>query len=177
MTQDKDSAPRCEAGLTEAPTAGSTGAPAQSPRRRNLLGGGLAAAAVLLVPSVRATPEAMESAVQAFTAGGATSPHGIRLEIATLQESGNAVPVTVSVDSPMTDSAHVRAIAVFNERNPQPEVAVFHLSPHCGRARVSTRIRLGDSQRVVAVARMSDGRHLRADVDVVVTLPACVESS
>jgi sulfur-oxidizing protein SoxY len=87
------------------------------------------------------------------------------------------VPVTVSVDSPMTEQDHVRAIAIFNERNPQPQVATFHLSPRAGRARVSTRIRLGDSQQVVAVARMSDGSYRSAAVEVIVTLPACVETS
>lgn len=149
-----------------------------SVHRRLMLQAGAAAAVVHLAPLARATPEAMEAAILAFTGGGEVLVgEGMVLDIPTLQESGNAVPLTVSVDSPMTESDHVRAIAIFNERNPQPEVAVFHLSPRSGRARVTTRIRLGDSQRVVAVARMSDGRHRRAEVDVVVTLPACVESS
>jgi sulfur-oxidizing protein SoxY len=71
---------------------------------------------------------------------------------------------------------HVRRIAVFNEKNPQPNVAVFHLSPRSGRAGVSTRTRLSDSQKVVAVVEMSDGGFWSAGADVIVTLAACVES-
>ena len=90
-------------------------------------------------------------------------------------ENGNTVPVTVAVDSPMTADDHVVAIGLFNERNPQSEVATFALGPHNGLARVSTRMRLATSQKVVAVARLSDGRCWQHTVDVVVTLAACVE--
>jgi len=149
----------------------------RGPRRRLLLAGGAGACVALLAPSVRASPEAMASAIRAFTGDAPTASQGVRLDIPLLQESGNSVPVTVSVDSPMTEQDHVRAIAIFNERNPLPQVATFHLSPRAGRARVSTRIRLGDSQQVVAVARMSDGSYRSAAVEVIVTLPACVEAS
>jgi len=90
-------------------------------------------------------------------------------------ENGNAVPVTVRVDSPMTAADHVVAIALFTGRNPLPEVAEFRLGPVNGVARVSTRIRLATSQKVVAAARMADGRIRTRQVDVLVTLAACVE--
>ncbi len=67
------------------------------------------------------------------------------------------MPLTVAVESPMTAADHVKAIAVFNEKNPQPHVALFHLGPRSGRARVATRIRLANSQKLVAIAEMSDG--------------------
>lgn len=123
-----------------------------------------------------ATPEGMEAAVKAFVGSGSLRSGRITLDIAPLVENGNTVPVTVSVDSPMTAADHVRSIAIFNERNPQHEVAVFQLGPHNGRAVVSTRIRLATSQQLVALARMNDGSCWQARVDVVVTLAACIES-
>jgi sulfur-oxidizing protein SoxY len=86
------------------------------------------------------------------------------------------VPLTVSVESPMTQADHVKKIHVFNEKNPQPQVAVFHLGPRSGRAAASTRIRLADTQKVTAIAEMSDGTFWEASMEVVVTLAACIES-
>ncbi len=143
--------------------------------RRDALLTGSAASVLLAVPAL-ATSEEMSEAVRRFT-GGAEVKHGrVTLDLPPLVENGNAAPLSVTVESPMTEPDHVRRIAVFNERNPQPNVAVFHLSPRSGRAVVSTRIRLGDSQRIVAIAEMSDGRFFSEGADLVVTLPACVES-
>ena len=75
----------------------------------------------------------------------------------------------------MNEADHVSAIHIFNEKNPQPYVAAFHLGPRAGRASVSTRIRLADSQEVVAIARLSDGRFWSDGADVIVTLAACTE--
>lgn len=140
-------------------------------RRRGLL----AVALVPVVPAV-ATPEAMRAAIAAFSGGAPLQDGRVRIEIASLVENGNTVPLALVVDSPMTPADHVAAIGVFTPANPQPDVAVFHLSPRSGRARVATRIRLATSQHVAAVARMSDGSCWTARADVVVTLAACVES-
>ncbi len=125
---------------------------------------------------VAATPEALEAAVKAFVGSAALRSGRVTLDIAPLVENGNTVPVTVSVDSPMSAADHVRTIAIFNERNPQHEVAVFQLGPHNGLAQVSTRMRLATSQQLVALARMNDGSCWQARVDVIVTLAACIES-
>jgi len=98
------------------------------------------------------------------------------LDIPPLVENGNSVPLALTVESPMTADDYVKTIAVFNEKNPQPNIATFHLSPRSGRAYVSTRIRLGDSQTIMAVAQMSDGSFWSGSADLVVTLPACVEN-
>ena len=76
----------------------------------------------------------------------------VKLDMPPLVENGNTVPMTVSVDSPMTADDHVKSIHVFNEKNPQPNVGNFHLGPRAGRAQVSTRIRLADSQKSSAIA-------------------------
>jgi sulfur-oxidizing protein SoxY len=83
--------------------------------------------------------------------------------------------MTVSVDSPMTEADHVKAIHVFNEKNPQPNVLSVRLGPRAGKAAISSRIRLADSQTVTAIAEMSDGSFWSDEADVVVTLAACVE--
>jgi sulfur-oxidizing protein SoxY len=99
----------------------------------------------------------------------------VKLDLPPLIENGNAVPMTVSVESPMTQSDHVKAIHVFNEKNPQPNVVSIRLGPRAGKGAVSTRIRLADSQTVIAIAEMSDGSFWSDEADVVVTLAACVE--
>ena len=83
--------------------------------------------------------------------------------------------MTVSVAHPMAPEDHVKSIHVFNEKNPQPNIGNFYFGPQAGRAQVSTRIRLADSQKVVAIAKLSDGTFWSASVDVVVTLAACTE--
>ena len=144
--------------------------------RRQLLTAGIGLGAAIVVSPARATSEEMDAAVRAYTGGAAVRDGKVRIEIAPLVENGNTVPIQVSVDSPMTAADHVQSIAVFNERNPQPQVAVFTLGPRAGRASVSARMRLATSQKLVAVARMNDGSHWSRSVDVIVTLAACVET-
>lgn len=144
-------------------------------RRRKLLGAGLGLGALVLVRPAAATPEQMSAALRAFTGGAAPGAGRVKLEVAQLVDNGNSVPLTVSVDSPMSAADHVTAIAIFNERNPQTEVALFTLGPRAGKAVVSTRIRLATSQKLVAVARCSDGSFWSQSVDVIVTLAACIE--
>jgi len=131
---------------------------------------GPAQAQLLGMPSAELT-----AAVREFAEGAPVRPGKVVLDIAPLVDNGNTVPMAVTVDSPMTADDHVAAIAVFNERNPQREVAKFTLGPRAGRAAVATRIRLATSQKLVAVARLSDGTHWSHTVDVVVTLAACIE--
>ncbi len=147
-----------------------------NPSRRALLGGGIGLASILIVRPAAATPEVMEAAIRHF-AGGAPIIRGrVTLDIPVLVENGNSVPLVVSVDSPMTEADHVTTIALFNQRNPLPEIALFQLGPRAGNAWVSTRIRLGDSQTIVAVARMKDGTLWSTSAELIVTLPACIES-
>lgn len=148
--------------------------------RRHVLQGAALASLVRVAHAQDVAPDAppspvLTAAVQQFSGGAPVGTGKVKLEIARLVENGNAVPVTVSVDSPMTPGDHVVAIAVFNERNPQREVAQFTLGPRAGRAQVGTRIRLATSQQLVAVARLSDGTFWQHRVDVVVTLAACIE--
>jgi len=141
-------------------------------RRRKLLA--IAAALVVARPALATTAE-MKAAIAAFAGGAEPRAGRVTLDVAKLVDNGNAVPITVSVDSPMTALDHVVAIAVFNERNPNTDVVKFALGPRAGKAVVATRIRMATSQKLVAVARMNDGCAWSATADVIVTLAACVE--
>lgn len=146
-----------------------------STRREFLvLAGGAAMLAVTVRPA-EATPATLAAAIRNVTGGEAVKAGKVKLEIPPLVENGNTVPMTVSVASPMAPEDHVRSIHVFNEKNPQPNIGNFYLSPQAGRAQISTRIRLADSQKVVAIAKLSDGTYWSATVDVIVTLAACTE--
>ncbi|MGA7806894.1 SoxY-related AACIE arm protein [Bradyrhizobium sp.] len=148
-------------------------------RRRFLgLAGGAAiagAAPGVMVRPAEATPAMLAAAIRAIVGEAAVHAGKVKLDVPPLVENGNTVPMTVSVDSPMTEQDYVKAIHVFNEKNPQPNIGNFHLGPRAGRAQVGTRIRLADSQTITAIARLSDGSFWSASVDVVVTLAACTE--
>jgi sulfur-oxidizing protein SoxY len=151
----------------------------ESTRRKFL---GLAGSAVVLgaVPIVtlrpaEATPATLASAIRNVAGEAVVRSGRVKLEVPPLVENGNTVPMTVSVQNPMTPEDHVKSIHVFNEKNPQPNIGNFYLGPQAGRAQISTRIRLADSQKIVAIARLSDGSFWSATVDVVVTLAACTE--
>ncbi|CCD92225.1 putative sulfur oxidation protein soxY [Bradyrhizobium sp. ORS 375] len=148
--------------------------------RRHLLqlAGTLTAATALPLVTVRpaqATPAMLASAIRNLVGEAQVKTGKVRLDIPPLVENGNTVPMTVSVDHPMTPDSFVKSIHVFNEKNPQPNVANFHLTPSAGRAQVTTRIRLADTQKVVAIAKLSDGTFWSISVDVIVTLAACTE--
>jgi sulfur-oxidizing protein SoxY len=147
----------------------------ESTRREFLaLAGGAAMLAVTVRPT-GATPTTLAAAIRNVVGGEPVKTGKVKLEIPPLVENGNTVPMTVSVASPMAPEDHVKSIHVFNEKNPQPNIGNFYLSPQAGRAQISTRIRLADSQKVVAIAKLSDGTFWSASVDVVVTLAACTE--
>ena len=99
----------------------------------------------------------------------------VKLDLPPLIDNGNTVPLSVTVESPMTEADHVKAIHVFTEKNPQPFVMSAHLGPRAGRARLATRARIADTGKVIAIAQLSDGSYWSDTVSVVVTLSACLE--
>jgi sulfur-oxidizing protein SoxY len=129
----------------------------------------------LSIAPATATPEMMQDAIRAAIGETPVKKGKVKLDLPPLVENGNSVPCTVSVESPMTATDYVKAIHVFNEKNPQPNVISVKLGPRAGRASFSTRIRLADSQTVTAIAELSDGSCWSDDIDVIVTLAACIE--
>jgi len=154
--------------------------PRPPPTRRTFLGLAGSATVASVVPVVTlgpvdATPATLATAIRNVVGEAPVRTGKIKLDIPPLVENGNTVPMTVSVESPMTASEYVKSIHVFNEKNPQPNVGNFYIGPSAGRAQISTRIRLADTQKVVAIARLSDDSFWSTSVDIVVTLAACTE--
>lgn len=113
--------------------------------------------------------------IVSFTNGASVLPGRVTLDLPKLADSGFSVPMTVSVESPMTAHDHVKTILVVAERNPQRDVCWFYLGPRAGKAEVSSRIRLNGTQRVVAVAHLSDGTFWSDARDIEVREAACTE--
>ena len=117
----------------------------------------------------------MAAAIKEVVGEGTIREGKVKLDLPPLVENGNVVPLTVSVESPMTPADHVKAIHVFNEKNPQPHVFSARLGPQNGKAVIGTRIKLADSQKIIAIAETSSGAFWIVSVDVIVTLAACIE--
>ncbi len=137
--------------------------------------GAVATALLRPLPSLAAAPDQLQAAVDAFSKGKKVTAGRVKLDIEPLLENGNSVPITITVASPMTATDFVKSIAVFNEKNPQRDVAIFRFGPVSGSAKITTRIRLATSQKLVAVAEMSDGTFWSHSAEAIVTLAACAE--
>jgi sulfur-oxidizing protein SoxY len=164
----------------------------QNPRREFLLAAGGIAAGIALesaatvaaaaetaastnLPATKATVLSMMEAIHRVVGTATVKKGKVHLDLPPLVENGNTVALAVKVESPMTQADHVKAIHVFSEKNPQPYVASFYLGPRAGRASVATRVRLADTQTVVAICEMSDGSFWSDSANTVVTLAACTE--
>ena len=122
-----------------------------------------------------ATPASMRAVIRKVVGEAPLNKGRVKIDVPPLIENGNAVPLTISCESPMTADDYVKAIHVFSEKNPQPNIVGVQLGPRSGRAAVSTRIRLADSQKIIAIAQMSDGSFWSSEAEVIVTLAACLE--
>lgn len=133
-------------------------------------------ALVALAPGAAraATDDALAAAIREAVGDARIEDGGIALRAPAVAENGGQVPVSVLVESPMTAADHVAAIHLFATRNPTPGVASFTLSPLLARAEVQTRIRLAEEQRIIVLARLSDGRVRRAVAEVRVTTGGCL---
>jgi sulfur-oxidizing protein SoxY len=152
----------------------------QATRRRFLIDTAtLAGAAGIWLPlatgPASATPASMRAAIRRVVGEAPVTRGRLKIDLPPLIENGNAVSLTVAVESPMSVEDHVKAIHVFTEKNPQPNVISVQLGPRAGRATFSSRIRLADSQKVIAIAQMSDGSFWSDEIEVIVTLAACLE--
>ena len=146
--------------------------------RRDVLAGSAAAIATALpapAPAQMGVPGQMDAAIRSVFGEAVIRKGKVVLDLPPLVENGNTVPMTVTVDSPMTKENHVKAIHVFNERNPQANVISVRLGARAGKAHMATRIRLAGTQKLMAVAEMSDGTCWSDTQEVVVTLAACLE--
>jgi len=143
--------------------------------RREVMAGGLAAVGASALPAPAGALGQMDTAIRKAFGEASIRKGRVMLELPPLVENGNTVPMTVAVDSPMTRDNYVKAIHVFNDKNPQPNVVSILLGPRAGKATVATRIRLAGTQKLMAIAEMSDGTYWADTQEVIVTLAACLE--
>jgi sulfur-oxidizing protein SoxY len=144
--------------------------------RRVVALGGAAAALMAVAPTaVTAATGDLDADIRTATGGAQIRPGRVKLTMPELAENGNAVALTVVVDSPMTATDYVKTVQVFAPENPTTTVAKFHFNPRSGRAKASTMVRLATSQKLLAVATMSDGTAWSGDAMVIVTLAACLD--
>jgi len=127
------------------------------------------------VNMLRGTEKDMLAAIARATGSKPVQKGRVKLEVPPLVDNGNAVAISVSVDSPMTEADHVKEIHIFSERNPEPVILSMKLGPRAGRAAAATRVRLADTQTLVAIAAMSDGTFWSGSAQTVVTIAACLE--
>ncbi len=143
--------------------------------RREAVLAGAAALSASALPAPAAALGQMDTAIRNVFGEATIRAGKVTLDLPPLVENGNTVPMTVSVESPMTKDNYVKAIHVFNDKNPQPNVISLKLSPRAGKAVIATRIRLAGTQKLTAIAEMSDGTLWSGTEEVVVTLAACLE--
>ena len=144
-------------------------------KRRNFVALTLLALPVRVLGQANAHISTTDPLVFSLTKGKTVNAGRVKLELPELAENGNSVAMSVHVDSPMTAADHVRAVHLISEKNPVREMASFWLGPHSGRAEIGSRIRLNGSQRMVAIAELSDGSFWSDAVDIEVREAACTD--
>ena len=146
------------------------------PNRRQALAIGASAAAAAVLPLSAAPAFAANNSadlIKAFTGGKTATEGKVKLDLPEIAENGNTVPMTVTVDSPMTAASHVTDVLILADGNPNAGVATFHFSPASGVAEANIRVRLATTQNIIAVAKMSDGSFFTASKQVKVTIGGC----
>ncbi len=137
----------------------------------------LSAIVALGVRNARAQLAAIDPTIQQITGGVRIASDRVKMELPVIADNGNAVPLKVSVQSPMTADDYVKTVHLVSDRNPMRHMAAFHFGPQSGRAELATRVRLAGSQTVTALAEMSDGTFWMDRARIQVTLSACIDES
>ena len=143
-------------------------------RRKFMAGTAIAAAAIVVSPSaLLAAPEHVAAEIKKLYGDKPLALGKIKLDLPTIAENGLVVPLNFEVESPMTEKDYVKAVYFFAEGNPNPQVADFRFTPLSPKAAAQIRIRLAQTQNIIAVAEMSDGSLYTAKKEVKVTIGGC----
>ena len=145
--------------------------------RRLLLAGACALPLLPALAQAQSEAEPEVAAFKAFLAGRKPASGRLTLDIPRIADNGNVVPVRIALAGPFAAGAEVRSIHLFSEKNPVPQMAVFHFPQPVLRVEVESRVRLAGTQRVAAVATMADGSLHAAMADIIVTVSACIDGS
>lgn len=146
----------------------------QPSRREALSLAAIAGIAAVLAPRMSfADPQAVAAEIKKLYGDKTFESGKIKLDVPEIAENGLVVPVNVEVESPMTESDYVKSVHVFAEGNPLPGVVTYRFTPACGKASASTRMRLAETQNLVCIAEMSNGKLHMAKANVKVTIGGC----
>jgi sulfur-oxidizing protein SoxY len=118
-------------------------------------------------------PPSLDEALKKVMGEAKPTEGKLVLDLPEIAENGNTVPFTLSVESPMTEADHVKALHIFASGNPQLDVATFQFTPASGKAMVASRMRLAKTQDIIAIAELSDGKFLLSKRTVKVTIGGC----
>jgi sulfur-oxidizing protein SoxY len=143
-------------------------------RRDFIVASGTAVAVATVAPSVSlAKPEDVTAEIKKLYGDKPLTPGKIKLDLPTIAENGLVVPLNFEVESPMTEKDHVKVVHFWADGNPNPNIASFRFTPMSPKAAAQIRIRLAQTQYIVAVAEMSDGKLYTARKEVKVTIGGC----
>ncbi|MGA0534210.1 thiosulfate oxidation carrier protein SoxY [Hansschlegelia sp. KR7-227] len=143
-------------------------------RREALRIAAIAAAVVALTPRLAfAKPEEVKAEMDKLYGAKEMTTGKLKLDMPEIAENGLVVPINIEVESPMTEADYVKSVNVFAEGNPFPRVLTYRFTPACGRAGASLRMRLAQTQNVIAVAETSTGQLYMAKSEVKVTIGGC----
>ena len=146
----------------------------ETTRRETLALAAIASLAALLVPRMAmADEQAVAAEIKKLYGDKKFDSGKIKLDVPEIAENGLVVPVNVEVESPMTEQDHVKAVHVFADGNPAPGVVSYRFTPACGKASASTRMRLAQTQNIICIAEMSDGKLFMTKSNVKVTIGGC----
>jgi sulfur-oxidizing protein SoxY len=134
---------------------------------------GAVAAVAWAGSAVPAAANDSQDLIKKFTGGKAPASGKVKIDMPEIAENGNTVPMTIAVDSPMTEQSYVTDVLVVGDGNPNGGVVTFHFTPLSGAAEANTRIRLAKSQTITAVAKLNDGSFYTASKEVKVTIGGC----
>ncbi len=143
-------------------------------RRTALKAGALAALASVLAGRMAfADANAVAAELKKLYGDKPMAEGKIKLDVPEIAENGMVVPINVEVESPMTEADYVKSVHIYAAGNPLPGVVSYTFTPACGKAAASTRMRLAQTQDVICVAEMSDGKLYTAKANVKVTIGGC----
>ncbi len=146
----------------------------ETTRRETLTLAAVAGLAALLAPRMSfADEKATAAEIQKLYGDKKMESGKVKLEVPEIAENGLVVPVNVEVESPMTDKDYVKAVHIFADGNPLPGVVSYKFTPACGKAAASTRMRLAQTQNIICIAEMSDGKLYSTKANVKVTIGGC----
>jgi sulfur-oxidizing protein SoxY len=142
-------------------------------RRETFKLAGLAGLSMLITSRASATPEEVAAAIGKVYGEKKFGTGKIKMDVPEIAENGLVVPINIEVESPMTDADYVKAVHVYAEGNPLPNVISYKFTPACGKAAASARMRLAQTQDIICVAEMSDGSLYKAKATIKVTIGGC----